>query len=288
MSKHLRILRSAAIALILAAPAVAEEEVNAENVIAVVNGEEITLGHLIMVRSTLPAQYDQVEDALLFDAVLNQAIQQTLLAQTYTKDLPLRVQVALENQRRQLVAGEVIQDALEGVVTEDALSAAYAEKYADFAGAPEYNASHILVESEEEAATIRQDILGGADFAEMAKAKSTGPSGASGGVLGWFGKGEMVPQFEDAVASMTIGDVSEPVQTEFGWHLIILNDTRVQSAPALAEVSQELTAVIQENAIDAHIAGLTEKADIDSTVAQTLDPAIIKNIDLLSPVSEGN
>nr|WP_319948496.1 peptidylprolyl isomerase [uncultured Shimia sp.] len=288
MSKHLRILRSAAIALILAAPAVAEEEVSAENVIAVVNGEEITLGHLIMVRSTLPAQYDQVEDALLFDAVLNQAIQQTLLAQTYTKDLPLRVQVALENQRRQLVAGEVIQDALEGVVTEDALSAAYAEKYADFAGALEYNASHILVESEEEAATIRQDILGGADFAEMAKAKSTGPSGASGGVLGWFGKGEMVPQFEDAVASMTIGDVSEPVQTEFGWHLIILNDTRVQSAPALAEVSQELTAVIQENAIDAHIAGLTEKADIDSTVAQTLDPAIIKNIDLLSPVSEGN
>ncbi len=85
-------------------------------------------------------------------------------------------------------------------------------------------ASHLLVSSEEEAKKLREEILGGRSFADVAAEVSMCPSGANGGDLGYFGKGQMVKEFEDAAFSMNVGDVSEPIQTQFGWHLIYLTD----------------------------------------------------------------
>ena len=86
----------------------------------------------------------------------------------------------------------------------------------------EVRASHILVEDESKANELKKDIEGGADFAELAKKNSKCPSGESGGDLGFFGKGTMVREFEDAAFSLEVGQVSEPVKTQFGYHLILV------------------------------------------------------------------
>lgn len=85
-------------------------------------------------------------------------------------------------------------------------------------------ASHLLVKTEEEAKKIKEEILAGKDFAQAAAEVSMCPSGANGGDLGFFGRGQMVKEFEDAAFSMEVGEVSEPVKTQFGFHLIYLTD----------------------------------------------------------------
>ncbi len=87
-------------------------------------------------------------------------------------------------------------------------------------------ASHLLVETKEEAEKIRQEIVDGKDFAEAAAKASKCPSGANGGDLGYFGKGQMVPEFEKVSFELPVGEVSQPIQTQFGWHLIIVTDKK--------------------------------------------------------------
>jgi peptidyl-prolyl cis-trans isomerase C len=147
--------------------------------------------------------------------------------------------------------------------------------------AQEYNAAHILVGTEEEALAIKADLDGGADFATTAKEKSTGPSGPNGGSLGWFGQGAMVPSFEAAVVGLDVGAVSAPVQTNFGWHLIILNETRNGSAPTLDKVRPELEDEIRQAAMAEVIDALTEKADIDQTGAEGIDPSILSDLSVV-------
>ncbi len=139
---------------------------------------------------------------------------------------------------------------LDEALTDEVLQAAYDEKFADAEPTKEFNASHILVETEDEAKTLVTELEGGADFAELAKEKSTGPSGPNGGELGWFGAGMMVKEFEDVVMGMEVGAVSAPVQTQFGWHVIRLNETRMKDAPPLADVREELADEVQQQIIE--------------------------------------
>ena len=113
------------------------------------------------------------------------------------------------------------------------VKAAYDKQVAAFKPAPEFNASHILVDSEDKAKALKAEIDGGKDFAEVAKANSSDGSAANGGDLGWFGAGQMVPEFETAVSAMQVGAVSAPVKTQFGWHIIKLNDKRETTPPTL-------------------------------------------------------
>ncbi len=288
MSKQLKFMRSTAIALMLAVPATAIAEPTSDTVVAKVNDTEITLGHMAVVRENLPEQYQTLPDDVLFKGILDQVIQQTLLAQSLEGPAPEKIALALENQKRLLLADAAITAALEEGVEADAMQKRYQEKYVEnFEGGEEFNASHILVDSEEEAAAVRAELLNGAEFAELAKEKSTGPSGPSGGNLGWFGPGEMVPTFEEAVTELSVGDISEPVQTQFGWHIVKLNDMRMQQAPTFEEVQAELVAELQEKIIDAKIAALTEAAEIDSSGAEGIDPAILKDANLFSSETSG-
>ncbi|WP_299349009.1 peptidylprolyl isomerase [uncultured Shimia sp.] len=282
MSKHLKIFRSFAIAAMLSGPVLAQETPDATTVVATVDGAEFTVGHMILMREALPDQYKALPDDVLFNALLDQIVQQAILSQSLTGDEPAAVVLGLENERRLLRAGAAINEVIKAGISDAELEAAYQTKYVtDFVGLPEYNASHILVETEEKAAELRVAITEGADFAETAKAESTGPSGPSGGELGWFGPGSMVPEFEQAVVDMNVGEVSQPVQTQFGWHLIILNDMRVQEAPALEQVRSELVSELQQEMTAAHIARLTETANVDRSGAEGMDPAILKQVDLL-------
>ncbi|WP_127112983.1 peptidylprolyl isomerase [Shimia sediminis] len=289
MSKHLRIFRSVAVAAMLCGPAIAQEAPTATSVMATVNGVEITLGQMILVRDALPDQYKSLPDDVLFNGILDQIVQQTVLSQSLTGDEPAAIAMALENEHRLLRAGEAINQILEAGVPEDAVNAAYEAQYVTgYSGPTEYNASHILVEEEEKAIALRTILLDGADFAETAKVESTGPSGPSGGLLGWFGPGEMVPAFEQAVSTLDVGQISEPVKTQFGWHLIILNDSRVRAAPALDEVRTQLVNELQQQLVDEEIARLTETADVDRSTAEAVDPALLKQTGLLDAWTEGN
>ena len=155
-------------------------------------------------------------------------------------------------------------------------------QYIDAEPEPEFNASHILVETKEEADAIKTELDGGADFAELAKEKSTGPSGPGGGSLGWFGPGMMVPAFEEAVAGMEAGSVSEPVETQFGWHVIKLNETRTAEAPALEGVREELETQIRQTKVQEAIESLTEAAEVDRSAAEGIDPSVLNNIEWLN------
>ncbi|WP_298499133.1 peptidylprolyl isomerase [uncultured Maritimibacter sp.] len=252
-------------------------DVNVDTIIATVNGESITLGHIIAARGELPQQYQQLPDEVLFGGLIDQLIQQTLLSQAID-EVSDRVQVELDNTKRMLVAAEQIESVISDAATEEAIQAAYDEKFADAEPTDEWNASHILVETEEEAANIAEQARAeDADFAALAKEFSTGPSGPNGGDLGWFSAGMMVPEFETAVADMEAGAVSDPVQTQFGWHVIKLNEVREKGAPALDEVREEIIAELQTSAVEDAIAKLMEEATIDRADVTDIPPSVISD-----------
>ncbi len=279
MFKHTNFLAGLAIACAVALP-VSAQDVTADTVVATVNGTDITVGHLILMRDALPEQYKSLPDDVLYDAVLNQAIQQTVLAQTVSGESK-SIKLRLENERRSLMAGTAIDKLVRAALTDEALQAAYDERFANAEPTREYNASHILVATEEEARALIEQLNNGADFAELAKEKSTGPSGAQGGSLGWFSKGMMVQPFEEAVIQMEPGTISEPVKTQFGWHVIKLNDSRIKAAPTLDEVRADLADEIQKKVLKQKLDELTAAADVVRPDSLEINPATLRDTALL-------
>ncbi len=279
MLKSLTFLPSMALLVVLALPAAAQPD--ADTVIARVNGMDITLGHMIVARATLPQQYQQLEPEVLFNALLDQLIQQAALEQSLSGKMPRRVLLQIENEQRSLMAAEVIEEVMGAAAGDADIKAAYDAKYANGQGDEEFSAAHILVETEEEAAAIKADLDKGADFAKTAMLKSTGPSGPNGGDLGWFGLGAMVPEFEAAVITLEAGQVSDPVQTQFGWHVILLNEKRQSAAPDFEAVRQELVSQLQQDAVEARIEELTAAANIERPEVEGLTPEMIQNLDLI-------
>lgn len=276
MMKHAAAL---ALAVALAAPAWAEGE-TADTVVSTVNGVKITLGQMIALRETLPEQYQSLPDDVLYSGILEQLVQQEVLRQSVT-DLSPRHKAMLENDSRGYVSSVAIEAVALEAVTDEALQAAYDARFKDAAPQTEYNAAHILVETVEEAETLKAELAGGADFAELAKTHSidTG-SGQAGGDLGWFGLGMMVKPFEDAVVAAKVGEVAGPIQTDFGQHLILVKETRVAENPPLDQIRDELAAEIENAAIEAHLKELTEAATITKE-GEGFDPTLLKKTELI-------
>jgi len=282
MAKQSRLWTGLVLACGLAFPAVAQDDaVTADTVVATVNGTDITLGELIILREKLPAQYQALPDDMLFKGLIDQAVQQTALEQSVAEGKTKRDELWMRTDQRSYLAGKALQAVVQAAVTDEALQAAYDEKYANAPAAKEYSAQHILVESEEKAKELKAQIDGGADFAELAKANSTDTGSAvNGGDLGWFGIGMMVKPFEDAVLAATPGTVVGPVQTDFGWHIIKVNEARDAAKPAIDEVREELAAELEQKAVEAHVTELTGKAEI-TRPGEGLDPALLRDATLL-------
>ncbi|NBB97664.1 MAG: peptidylprolyl isomerase [Alphaproteobacteria bacterium] len=264
MTSFSRALPAVALMLGLAGPATAQDT-SPETVIATVNGVEITVGHVLQARTSLPEQFQQMPMDSLFEPLTNQLIDQTALMQSVDGTLTAAEEVALENGRRDFMANTALTRIADAAVTDEAVNDAYTAFVTEFDGrepTPEFNASHIIVETEEEAQALRTQLDEGAEFAELARENSTDGAAANGGSLGWFGLGAMVPEFEQAVTAMEVGDIAGPLQTQFGWHLVILNDTRMSTAPELEEVREQLVQTIQREAVEAEIARVTEGAEI--------------------------
>jgi len=276
MLKHVTYL---AISLGFALPATAQD---ASTVVATVGGTEITLGEMIITRAQLPQQYAQFPDEVLFQGILDQLVQQQLLADS-VGDMPARVAYSLNNERRSLMAGEAINALSNTAVTEDAVMAAYNARFEGAEATMEFNASHLLVETEDEALAALARVEAGEEFADVARDVSTGPTGPNGGNLGWFGPGQMVPAFEQAVVAMEAGDVSAPVQTQFGWHIVTLNEKRITEQPTLEGLRPELEAEVREAAIQALLAELENSTEVIRPVDGAFDPSLLSDLSLIEP-----
>ena len=279
MVKSHSIFRGMAFALLFSS-SLAAEEANLDTVVATVSGTELTIGHMLDVKRQLPEQYQTLEGSVLFNGIIDQLIQQELLSGTITDD-PSWLGTAMENQRRNILSSVVINALRANAITEDTLQTAYASKFPEGSGEQEYKASHILVETEQEVRDLLVMLDDGADFGGLATEHSIGPSGPRGGDLGWFGKGQMVTPFENAVMGMDAGTYVGPVQTQFGYHLIFLNDRRVTAPPPFEDVRGELEVEIQNAAVEDHLRGLIANADVVISDG-TIDPSVLSTLDLMA------
>ncbi len=199
-------------------------------------------------------------------AVINQLINREVLFQEAKKqkmDKDPEVAFILEQQRQELMVQALIQKTFsKQPVKEKELKKLYKEKVAG-ANLKEYKARHILLKTEGEAKTVIAKLDAGEDFAKLAKEKSTGPSAKSGGDLGWFAPNRMVPPFARAVAEMKKGaHSSKPVKTNFGWHVIKLEDSRKSEPPKYDDVKKQLESSINQKRLQEYVMKLRNKAKI--------------------------
>lgn len=266
------------------APAPAAKSYDAETVLATVDGNPITLGHLVALSNRLPPQYQNLPDDVLLNGLLDQLIDQQLLADVQAAGPdgdPVSIRLHLENERRGALAGIAAEAAVRDAVDDAKVQAAYDKQVTEFQPQPEFHAAHILVDSEDKAKALKAEIDGGADFAAVAAANSSDGSAASGGDLGWFGPGQMVPEFEAAVVTMEPGTVAGPVQTQFGWHLIKLEEKRQSAAPALEAARPVIEDQLRQDALQAKIAELRAAAKIEKPDTGT-PPAAVRDNTLLT------
>lgn len=267
-------------ALLAAAPlAVLAQDKGADMVVATVDGTPITLGEMIVMKqaASQDPQMAEMTDPALYDMMLDQLIQQTAVAAAGTETAGVRAQ--LEIQRRNTLAAAAIAKVAGAEPTDVEIQTAYDGLFASAEPATEYSAAHILVDSEEKARDIKVQLDDGADFGTLAEQNSTGPSGPNKGDLGWFTTDQMVKPFADAVATLDKGQISDPVQTEFGWHVIKLNDTRMREAPALDEVRDEIGQMVLRDKVQGEIQRLTAAATVERI--DGIDPALLNSTDLL-------
>jgi peptidyl-prolyl cis-trans isomerase C len=159
--------------------------------------------------------------------------------------------------------GIELQEAAKAALTDEAMREVYNDAVKSMSGQEEVRARHILVETEEEAKAILEQLKAGADFATLAKEKSKDPGGADGGDLGYFSKDQMVPEFSEVAFKMYPGQLSNPVKTQFGWHIIKLEDKRTKPVPSFEQVRERIEAFITRKAQSELIAKLRQGAKIE-------------------------
>jgi peptidyl-prolyl cis-trans isomerase C len=236
-------------------------------VVATVDGAPIRRSDVVAVQRTLPPQYQQLPIEMLFPAVVERLIDSKLVANAGRKD---KLQDDPEVKRR--VAGiedRVIQEVyltrrVESAVSDKAVQDRYDQYVKANPPKEEVSARHILVQTEAQAKEVIAELKKGADFAELAKAKSIDPSGKqNGGDLGFFGREEMVPEFSEAAFKLKEGETTQaPVKSQFGWHVIKLESKR-QSNPSIEEMREQLVSDLQQEAVATEVGKLRQDAKVE-------------------------
>jgi peptidyl-prolyl cis-trans isomerase C len=257
--------RALALALALLAAPLAAQEAGPDTVVATVNGTNVTLGDLQAVRRDLPGLPPGMPAEIIYDGIRQQLVNQLLLAQAAeaagiaSEDGVAR---SIEIQRQGLLAQYYLRRVVEERLTDAAVQAAYDARYGAAPAVREVRASHILVSEQAKAQDLRAQIEAGAEFAELAREHGTDGTRNTGGDLGYFTREVMVAPFADAAFAMEIGEVSQPVQTQFGWHLIKLTDSRDQPKPTLDAVRADLEEELGRQIVEAALSELNAAASV--------------------------
>ena len=229
--------------LVMAAPvpnAFSQERI----LVAKLNGEDIYLDEVLGLVEKLPDEIRQQPLETYFDRLIDDIVDSRLAAAAgneagLTNDERVIEQMSIAAQR--VLAEAWINSELRKSITDEAVQQAYDIFVADEQSRHEVRARHILVKEKAEAEAVIAELQGGADFAELAKKRSTGPSGPNGGDLGYFPRGAMVPAFENAAFALEAGSFTQtPVQTQFGWHIILVEEKRIAEAPTIEELAPQL------------------------------------------------
>jgi peptidyl-prolyl cis-trans isomerase C len=212
--------------------------------VAKLNGEDIYLDEVLRLVEKLPEEIRQQPLETYFDRLIDDIVDSRLAAAAgneagLTNDERVIEQMSIAAQR--VLAEAWINSELRKSITDEAVQQAYDIFVADEQSRHEVRARHILVKEKAEAEAVIAELQGGADFAELAKKRSTGPSGPNGGDLGYFPRGAMVPAFENAAFALEAGNFTQtPVQTQFGWHIILVEEKRIAEAPTIEELAPQL------------------------------------------------
>ncbi|MFZ3360471.1 MAG: peptidylprolyl isomerase, partial [Xanthobacteraceae bacterium] len=169
----------------------------------------------------------------------------------------------IEFERNKVLMEALLADTGKAALTDDAMHKVYDEAVKQMAPEEEVHARHILVATEAEAKEIEDQLKKGADFATLAKQKSKDPGAADGGDLGYFTKDQMVPEFADAAFKLDKGQISDPVHTQFGWHIIKVEDKRTKPTPTFDEVKPQIENFVAHKAQAEMVANLRKSATIE-------------------------
>lgn len=217
----------------------------ATTIVATVDGEPVYLSEILLQIQQLPQQYQQAPMEQIYPPMLDRIIDSRLIAKA-AREAGIQdreeVKARVEQAESGIISEVYMTDIVKDAVDEDALRKRYEETIKGDADAgEEVKARHILVANEDDAKAIIEELKKGADFAKLAAEKSTGPSGSSGGDLGYFTADAMVPEFSEAAFAMKVGEFTEaPVQTQFGWHVIKVEDRRAVQPPSFEQVQPQL------------------------------------------------
>jgi peptidyl-prolyl cis-trans isomerase C len=234
-----------------------------------VDGEPVTNLHLALFASQTGRAPDDAEGQI---SLLNELVNHVMIANS-EEGLALAVKpeviAALEVARARLIAQTFVRDRLEAIqITDQQILDLYQSRYEETSG-KEYKARHILLATEEEAEAVIDKLQKGADFAATAESESIGPSKSVGGDLGWFETNQMVAEFSQATEQLAEGEFNKvPVKTQFGWHVILLEQSRAVAPPELDTVKEELVAELRQQQIASEISIIRQRADIE---VQSLD-----------------
>ena len=276
-----RTLAAAALLLFttVAFPVLAEE--TADPVVAKVGGVEILKSEIDLAVTGLDPQLANLPDAQKRVAALSSVIDIKLLAADASKeglqdDATFKQRIAYLTDRE--LHNAYFKKHVVDAVTPDEVKARYEAEIAKIEPQDEVRARHILVKTEDEAKAVIADLDGGKDFVELAKEKSTDPNKSEGGDLGFFGKGRMVPEFEAVAFTLEPGTYTkEPVKTQFGFHVIKVEEKRKQQPPALEQVEGQVRQIVMR---DKYVE-LLEKAKADAGV-EIADPELKKAYDAVN------
>jgi peptidyl-prolyl cis-trans isomerase C len=261
--------RNAAIALAaglfiaLGAPVLAQD---ADPVVARVNGAEIRASDVTMAEEELGTNLPPMPAEAKRDYIVSFLSDTLLVAQAAearklgdTPEFKRRAAFA----RNKLLSEALLQSEAKAAITEEAMRKVYEDATKQMGGDKEVHARHILVESEEEAKAVLADLKKGGDFAELAKQKSKDPGSSDGGDLGYFSKDQMVPEFAAVAFKLEPGTLSDPVKTQFGWHIIKVEGKRDKPVPEFDKVKEQIETYLVRKAQVEFVSKLREGAKID-------------------------
>jgi peptidyl-prolyl cis-trans isomerase C len=237
-----------------------------DQVVAVVGGSEILFRDVRLAHQYLPEQYRGLAIGKVYDPLLLQLVERRLVllaakADNLGNDPKVLAQV--EQARDRILEQVYLTRKINAIATPKAMKEAYYAEKDGTGGPEEVRASHILVETQEEADAIVAALDKGGDFVALAKEKSKGPSGAKGGDLGYFTKDKMVPEFANAAFALKVGDVSAPVKTGFGWHVIKVVDRRKIKGPTFAERAPEIRQAMSQAIAEQVLADLSKATKVE-------------------------
>jgi peptidyl-prolyl cis-trans isomerase C len=243
---------------------------DSDPVLARVNGTEIRASDVAIAQEDLGANLPPMTEDAKRDYLVQILSDMTLVAQAAdAKKLgdgnEFKRRLALA--RNKLLMESLLQQEAKAAVTDQAMRKVYDDAVKQIGAEKEVRARHILVETEDQAKAVRAELDKGADFAELAKQKSKDPGAAEGGDLGYFTKDQMVPEFSEVAFKLEPGKLSDPVKSQFGWHVIKVEDKRDRPVPEFDKVKDQIENYLSRKAQSDFVAKLREGAKIEK-VAQ--------------------